>query len=84
MSSESEQFQWDRDLKPQAKSARVVGLLIRSHSHYYSCRWPLLLDPSYQALIWLKPLPLEEMKTLDFSPDKSRGKIEINTVFSGI
>lgn len=74
MSSESEQFQWDRDLKPQAKSARVVGLLIRSHSHYYSCRWPLLLDPSYQALIWLKPLPLEEMKTLDFSPDKSRAK----------
>ncbi|XP_055972341.1 dynein heavy chain domain-containing protein 1 [Sorex fumeus] len=74
MSSESEQFQWDRDLKPQAKSARVAGLLVRSHSHYHSCRWPLLLDPSHQALIWLKPLPLEGMTTLDSSSGELRGK----------
>lgn len=74
LSSESEQFQWDRDRKPQAKSARLAGLFLRSHSHYFSCRWPLLLDPSKQALIWLNPLPLEETRHLAPGPTKSRGK----------
>nr|XP_012641979.1 dynein heavy chain domain-containing protein 1 isoform X4 [Microcebus murinus] len=60
MSSVSEQCQWDRELKPQAKSARLAGLLLRSTTHYSSCRWPLLLDPSNEALMWLNPLPLEE------------------------
>ncbi|XP_045413332.1 dynein heavy chain domain-containing protein 1 isoform X11 [Lemur catta] len=60
MSSESEQRQWDRDLKPQAKSARLAGLLLRSTTHYSRCRWPLLLDPGNQALVWLNPLALEE------------------------
>ncbi|XP_048217210.1 dynein heavy chain domain-containing protein 1 [Perognathus longimembris pacificus] len=60
LSCEAEQFQWDRDQKPQARSARLIGLLLRSHTHYYSCRWPLLLDSSKQALIWLDPLPVEE------------------------
>uniref|UniRef100_A0A2K6G9F5 Dynein heavy chain domain 1 n=1 Tax=Propithecus coquereli TaxID=379532 RepID=A0A2K6G9F5_PROCO len=60
MSSASEQCQWDRDLKPQAKSARLAGLLLRSTTHYSRCRWPLLLDPSNQALMWLSPLPLTE------------------------
>ena len=74
LSSESEQLQWDRDLKPQAKSARLAGLLLRSHTHYFSCRWPLLLDPSNQALIWLNPLPLEEAGCLATGPTKGRGK----------
>ncbi|XP_070482220.1 dynein heavy chain domain-containing protein 1 isoform X1 [Equus przewalskii] len=74
LSSESEQFQWDRDLKPQAKSARLAGLLLRSRTHYFSCRWPLLLDPSNQALIWLNPLPLEETGCLTPGPAEGRGK----------
>nr|XP_045002071.1 dynein heavy chain domain-containing protein 1 [Jaculus jaculus] len=64
----SEQHQWDRDLKPQAKSARLAGLLLRSHMHSYSCRWPLLLDPSNQALVWLNPLPGEENRRLPPCP----------------
>ncbi|XP_059786957.1 dynein heavy chain domain-containing protein 1 isoform X6 [Balaenoptera ricei] len=74
LSSESEQLHWDRDLKPKAKSARLAGLLLRSHTHYFSCRWPLLLDPSNQALIWLNPLPLEEAGCLATGPTKGRGK----------
>ncbi|KAG8522790.1 Dynein heavy chain domain-containing protein 1, partial [Galemys pyrenaicus] len=74
LSSKSEQFRWDRDLKPKAKSARLAGLLLRSRTHYHSCRWPLLLDPSNQALTWLEPLPLEE--TASFSPDNSKGRGE--------
>lgn len=78
LSSESEQFQWDRDLKPQAKSARLAGLLLRSRTHYFSCRWPLLLDPSNQALIWLNPLPLEETGCLTPGPAEGRGKARNN------
>lgn len=74
LSSESEQLQWDRDLKPQAKSARLAGLLLRSYTHYFSCRWPLLLDPSNQALTWLNPLPLEEAGCSATGPTKDRGK----------
>lgn len=74
LSSESEQFQWDRDLKPQAKSARLAGLLLRSCTHYFSCRWPLVLDPNKQALIWLNPLPLEHTRWLAPVPTKDRGK----------
>ncbi|XP_008579798.1 PREDICTED: dynein heavy chain domain-containing protein 1-like [Galeopterus variegatus] len=74
LSSGSEQYQWDRDLKPQAKSARLAGLLLRSRTHYCSCRWPLLLDPSNQALIWLNPLPLEENRCLVPAPTEGRGK----------
>lgn len=73
LSSKSEQFQWDRDLKPQAKSARLAGLLLRSHTHYSSFRWPLLLDPSNQAPIWLNPLPLQETRCLAPGP----GKVQI-------
>ncbi|XP_023557836.1 dynein heavy chain domain-containing protein 1-like [Octodon degus] len=64
LSCSSEQHQWDRDLKPQVKSARLAGLLLRSSTHYHSCRWPLLLDPSNQALMWLSPLPLVEDRCL--------------------
>lgn len=78
LSSEAEQFQWDRDLKPQAKSARLAGLLLRSRTHYFSHRWPLLLDPSNQALIWLNPLPLEETRCLASGPTESRGKARDN------
>ncbi|KAM4846327.1 dynein heavy chain domain-containing protein 1 [Thomomys bottae] len=60
LSCEAEQFKWDRDQKPQARSARLIGLLLRSRTHYYSCRWPLLLDSSKQALTWLDPLPMKE------------------------
>ncbi|XP_057605338.1 dynein heavy chain domain-containing protein 1 [Hippopotamus amphibius kiboko] len=74
LSSESEQLRWDRDLKPQGKSARLAGLLLRSHTHYFSRRWPLLLDPSNQALIWLNPLPLEDAGCLATDPTKGRGK----------
>ncbi|XP_061236540.1 dynein heavy chain domain-containing protein 1 isoform X3 [Bos javanicus] len=74
LSSESEQFQWDRDKKPQAKSARLAALLLRSCTHYFSCRWPLLLDPGNEALIWLKPLPLEEAGRLATSPTNGTGK----------
>ncbi|XP_076969925.1 dynein heavy chain domain-containing protein 1 isoform X3 [Tamandua tetradactyla] len=73
LSSDSEQHQWDRDMKPQAKSARLAGLLLRSRTHYHSCRWPLLLDPSYQALTWLNPLPLEENWPLVSAPSEVRG-----------
>ncbi|ERE80223.1 dynein heavy chain domain-containing protein 1 [Cricetulus griseus] len=66
-----EHHQWDRDKRPQAKSARLLGLLLRSHIHFNSCRWPLLLDPSNQALIWLNPLPLKEDKLLA-TPSKER------------
>ncbi|KAK2494784.1 hypothetical protein MC885_021698, partial [Smutsia gigantea] len=72
LSSESEQLQWDRNLKPQAKTARLAGLLLRSRSHYFSCRWPLLLDPNNQALIWLNPLPLEASRYP--GPTEGRGK----------
>ncbi|XP_039074792.1 LOW QUALITY PROTEIN: dynein heavy chain domain-containing protein 1 [Hyaena hyaena] len=68
LSSKSEQFQWDRDLKPQAKSARLAGLLLRSRTHSSSCRCPLLLDPSNQAPIWLNPLPLQETRCLAPGP----------------
>lgn len=78
LSSESEQLQWDRDLKPQAKSARLAGLLLRSHTHYFSCRWPLLLDPSNQALIWLNTLPREETRCLAPGPTTDRGKVRDN------
>lgn len=78
LSSESEQLQWDRDLKPQAKSARLAGLLLRSNSHYSSCRWPLVLDPSNQALIWLNPLPLQETRCLAPGPTECRGKARDN------
>ncbi|XP_035578888.1 dynein heavy chain domain-containing protein 1 [Zalophus californianus] len=74
LSSESEQFQWDRDLKPQVKSARLAGLLLRSNTHYSSCRWPLVLDPSNQALIWLNPLPLQETRCLAPGPTECREK----------
>ncbi|KAM9658950.1 dynein heavy chain domain-containing protein 1 [Trichechus inunguis] len=72
LSSDCEQRQWDRDMKPQAKSARVAGLLLRSCTRYYSCRWPLLLDPSSQALTWLDPLPPEENSSLVSAPTKCR------------
>lgn len=74
LSSESEQHQWDRDRKPQAKSARFLGLLLQSHIYYNSCRWPLLLDPSNQALIWLNPLPLKQNKWLAPPSKESRGR----------
>ncbi|KAL1774423.1 dynein heavy chain domain-containing protein 1 isoform X1 [Sigmodon hispidus] len=74
LSCESEQHQWDRDLKPQAKSARLLGLLLRSHVYYNSYRWPLLLDPSNQALIWLNPLPLKQNKWLAPPSKESRAK----------
>lgn len=78
LSSESEQFQWDRDLKPRAKSARLAGLLLRSYTHYFSCRWPLVLDPSKQALNWLNPLPLEHTRCMAPVPTKGRGKAADN------
>ncbi|XP_054436597.1 dynein heavy chain domain-containing protein 1 [Pteronotus mesoamericanus] len=74
LSSEPEQLQWDRDLKPQAKSARLAGLLLRSFTHYFSCRWPLVLDPSNQALIWLNPPPLEDTRCLTPVPTNGKGK----------
>uniref|UniRef100_A0A8C7A6A2 Dynein heavy chain domain 1 n=1 Tax=Neovison vison TaxID=452646 RepID=A0A8C7A6A2_NEOVI len=74
LSSESEQLQWDRDLKPQAKSARLAGLLLRSNTHYSSCRWPLVLDPDNQALIWLNPLPQQETRSLVPDPTEHREK----------
>nr|KAF6324397.1 dynein heavy chain domain 1 [Myotis myotis] len=74
LSSESEQFQWDRDRKPRAKSARLAGLLLRSFTHYFSCRWPLVLDPSKQVLNWLNPLPLEHTRCMAPVPTKGRGK----------
>lgn len=82
LSSESEQFQWDRDMKPQAKSARLAALLLRSRTHYFSCRWPLLLDPGNEALIWLKPLPLEEAGCLATSPTNGTGKSRDNKLIS--
>nr|XP_035121541.2 dynein heavy chain domain-containing protein 1 isoform X15 [Callithrix jacchus] len=74
LSSESEQHQWDQNLKPEAKSARLAGLLLRSPTHYRSCRWPLLLDPSNQALMWLDPLPEEENRCFAPAPAEGRGK----------
>ncbi|XP_040612918.1 dynein heavy chain domain-containing protein 1 [Mesocricetus auratus] len=74
LSCESEQHQWDRDLKPQAKSARLLGLLLRSHIHFSSCRWPLLLDPSNQALVWLNPLPLKQDELLAPPSKDSKAK----------
>ncbi|XP_013367442.1 PREDICTED: dynein heavy chain domain-containing protein 1 isoform X11 [Chinchilla lanigera] len=73
LSCSSEQNRWDRDLKPQVKSARLAGLLLRSCTHYHSCRWPLLLDPSNQALMWLSPLPLEENSCLASAPMEGGG-----------
>lgn len=80
LSCSSEQHQWDRDLKPQVKSARLAGLLLRSCTHYHSCRWPLLLDPSNQALNWLSPLPLEENRLLMSAPTDGRGKAGVITI----
>ncbi|XP_011891860.1 PREDICTED: dynein heavy chain domain-containing protein 1 isoform X13 [Cercocebus atys] len=74
LSSASEQYQWDGNLKPQAKSAHLAGLLLRSPTHYSSCRWPLLLDPSNQALMWLDPLSLAENRCLAPAPTEGRGK----------
>ncbi|XP_076795999.1 dynein heavy chain domain-containing protein 1 isoform X2 [Arvicanthis niloticus] len=77
LSCGSEQHQWDRDLKPQAKSARLLGLLLRSHIHFSSARWPLLLDPSNQATIWLNPLPPKQNKSLETFPTESGGKYPV-------
>ncbi|EDM18014.1 rCG39998 [Rattus norvegicus] len=77
LSCGSEQHQWDRDLKPQAKSARLLGLLLRSHIHFSSSRWPLLLDPSNQAIIWLNPLPPKQNKWLEQPPKESRAKYHV-------
>ncbi|KAM7329095.1 hypothetical protein ACRRTK_010708 [Alexandromys fortis] len=76
LSCGSEQQEWDRDLKPQARSARLLGLLLRSHIYYRSYRWPLLLDPSNQALAWLNPLP-QKQNTLLAPPKKSRAKYHV-------
>ncbi|XP_075827899.1 dynein heavy chain domain-containing protein 1 isoform X4 [Microtus pennsylvanicus] len=73
LSCGSEQQEWDRDLKPQARSARLLGLLLRSHIYYRSYRWPLLLDPSNQALAWLNPLP-QKQNMLLAPPKESRAK----------
>ncbi|XP_075403843.1 LOW QUALITY PROTEIN: dynein heavy chain domain-containing protein 1 [Tenrec ecaudatus] len=74
LSSDSEQHQWDRKQKPQAKSARLAGLLLRSLTLYHSSCWPLLLDPNNQALIWLDPPPLGGMTSLISDLSKDRGK----------
>lgn len=74
LSRGSEQQQWDRDLKPQAKSARLLGLLLQSHIHFSTSRWPLLIDPSNQAIIWLNPLPPKQNKLLEPSPKENRGR----------
>ncbi|KAM5248505.1 LOW QUALITY PROTEIN: dynein heavy chain domain-containing protein 1 [Ctenodactylus gundi] len=76
MSCATEKYHWDPYLKPEAKSAQLAGLILRSYTHYYSCRWPLLLDPSNQALIWLSPLPLEENKCLVPAPTEDREEKE--------
>ncbi|CAO2582639.1 Dynein heavy chain domain-containing protein 1 [Lemmus lemmus] len=76
LSCGSEQQEWDRDLMPQARSARLLGLLLRSHIHYKSYRWPLLLDPSNQALAWLNPLPQKQNMSLA-SPKESRAKLQV-------
>ncbi|XP_031243612.1 dynein heavy chain domain-containing protein 1 isoform X2 [Mastomys coucha] len=77
LSCGSEQQQWDRDLKPQAKSARLLGLLLQSHIHFSTSRWPLLIDPSNQAIIWLNPLPPKQNKLLEPSPKENRGKYHV-------
>uniref|UniRef100_H0XJH8 Dynein heavy chain domain-containing protein 1 n=1 Tax=Otolemur garnettii TaxID=30611 RepID=H0XJH8_OTOGA len=71
MSSVSEQHQWDQDQKPQAKSARLAAVLLKSTMHYTSFSWLLLLDPSNQALGWLNTL--EENRSLT-SVGRGKGK----------
>lgn len=82
LSCGSEQQEWDRDLKPQARSARLLGLLLRSHIYYRSYRWPLLLDPSNQALAWLNPLP-QKQNMLLAPPKESRGRREYGIMLLG-
>eukprot|EP00072_Mus_musculus_P038285 XP_006508453.1 PREDICTED: dynein heavy chain domain-containing protein 1 isoform X6 [Mus musculus] len=79
----SELHQWDRDLKPQAKSARLLGLLLRSHIHFSSSRWPLLIDPSNQAIMWLNPLPPKQNRSLEPSPKESKEKFHVTKQDSG-
>ncbi|XP_043849749.1 dynein heavy chain domain-containing protein 1 [Dromiciops gliroides] len=56
LSSETEQHQWDRDLKPRAVPTRLAALLLRSPTHRSTRRWPLIIDPDGQASLWLLSL----------------------------
>uniref|UniRef100_F7FRE2 Dynein heavy chain domain 1 n=1 Tax=Monodelphis domestica TaxID=13616 RepID=F7FRE2_MONDO len=53
LSSQPEQHQWDRELKPHAVSARFAALLLRNPSHRFARRWPLIIDPEDHASLWL-------------------------------
>uniref|UniRef100_A0A4X2K2J9 Dynein heavy chain domain 1 n=1 Tax=Vombatus ursinus TaxID=29139 RepID=A0A4X2K2J9_VOMUR len=60
LSSETEQHQWDRDMKPRAVPTRVAALLLRSPTHRSTRRWPLIIDPEGQASLWLLPLSQQD------------------------
>ncbi|KAJ6652297.1 hypothetical protein lerEdw1_012750, partial [Lerista edwardsae] len=53
LSSPPEQRIWDRAAKPKDPDSRLAAILLRSGTHARAHRWPLLVDPDRQALVWL-------------------------------
>ncbi|XP_025032697.1 dynein heavy chain domain-containing protein 1-like isoform X2 [Python bivittatus] len=61
LSSTQQQRLWDRVHKPKDAESRLTAMIIHSSVHLPACRWPLLVDPDKQALIWLlMTLAMEE------------------------
>uniref|UniRef100_A0ABM5FVF4 Dynein heavy chain domain-containing protein 1 isoform X2 n=1 Tax=Pogona vitticeps TaxID=103695 RepID=A0ABM5FVF4_9SAUR len=53
LSSPREQRLWDRVHKPKDPGSRLAAMILRSGIHARAHRWPLLVDPDKQALVWL-------------------------------
>lgn len=53
LSSPAEQRVWDRTNKPKDPDSRLLAVLLSTKTHSRAFRWPLLLDPDKQALVWL-------------------------------
>ncbi|XP_062983829.1 dynein heavy chain domain-containing protein 1 [Elgaria multicarinata webbii] len=60
LSSTQEQRLWDRVHKPKDPESRLVAMILHSKTHTGAHRWPLLVDPDRQALVWLLMAPAVE------------------------
>ncbi|XP_008121816.2 dynein heavy chain domain-containing protein 1 isoform X1 [Anolis carolinensis] len=57
LSSPGEQRIWDRLRKPKDPESRLMATILLSSLHAQAHRWPLLVDPNGQALVWLLSTP---------------------------
>lgn len=60
LSTAREQRIWDRVHRPKDQESRLAALLLLSNTHARAHRWPLLVDPDRQSLVWLLMASLEE------------------------